>query len=345
MGHLGSGKSTIINGIYKQSNINLLQDEDIKDNDLIMRDAIVSQYEIDNFAIISEYTVKSIRNYSAQNLKYWNLFKDEFTEFTESVQDYFATKMEKLQITSDTIRNDTANVNDYSLLFSGFIHQFEDSEDAFIPLDVVRLVSKYYVPNILAINCYKFGLERTYHPRYGNPNTIRYKQAYEFWESSGIDIKYWKDKIKRIKCVIYLVDLTTYDEYFVDDDGMKKNKLEYSLKKWQDWGKKIGYDDKLYSYQQKIKLNALMLLTKKDLFMKKIKNIPFNVCPMFQDYSELNTLSRCLGPIKDKIKSFDSYGYNRVYTVNSFDTFTILKYFQTMQAKMPHDADQVIERP
>ena len=315
LGNAGSGKSTIINGIHRQSEEN-------------MKQSIVSQYEIDNFGIVTEYTIKSIQNHAAQNMKYFSLFKDKWSDLIAIL-----SKMEEQHTTLKPIKNTTSIVYDYSLLFSGFIHQSKSSQDAYIPQDVITIISRYFVSNLLDITSYKVPLEESD------------QQIFEIWESTGIDIKYWENKLKRIKGIIYIIDLTSYDEYFVDEDGIKKNKLEYSLKVWKNWSW-VGKIDVLqkycndnYNHEAEMKQSRLVFLTKKDLFTKKVKKIPLSVCPMFKDYVGLNTLSKCLGPIKATIETNDPYEYNRVYCINSYDRIAVSKYFKSMLHSMADSSE------
>eukprot|EP01084_Bolivina_argentea_P121520 215354_1 len=98
LGHPKSGKSTILNSIFsdieKQSQ-HINEDNDISQSDLasinsfISSECIASQYELD-FAIITEYTKRSIYKHAAQNIKYFELFKDDWSNRT--VTNYWYTR-------------------------------------------------------------------------------------------------------------------------------------------------------------------------------------------------------------------------------------------------------------
>ena len=168
-----------------------------------------------------------------------------------------------------------------------------------IPPEIVVLIEAFYVPNKLIIDSFKF--------QWGQS-----KMYWDLWESTGVDTSYWMKRTKRLSGIIFVIDLSSYDEYFVDENGEKKNKLEYAHSVWTSW-KQIG-------------TRKLTLLTKKDLFQKKIKEKPLNICPLFSEIDQqLNQLSLCLGHIREKFKSVHR---NRLYVLNTGQLKEIQNYFK-----------------
>eukprot|EP01084_Bolivina_argentea_P121521 215355_1 len=153
LGHPKSGKSTILNSIFsdieKQSQ-HINEDNDISQSDLasinsfISSECIASQYELD-FAIITEYTKRSIYKHAAQNIKYFELFKDDWSNrktiinnYAHTVTNYWHTKLNQHseksnheyitelynKLCSKFTMNDINNnrnkiVKDYTLLYAG----------------------------------------------------------------------------------------------------------------------------------------------------------------------------------------------------------------------------------
>ena len=126
-----------------------------------------------------------------------------------------------------------------------------------------------------------------------------------------MDTSYWRQRTKRINGIIFVVDLSTYDEYFVDEKGRKRNKLEYAQSVWDSY-KTFGTP-------------KLALLTKRDLFREKVKKIPLSVCPLFQSQSGLDRFGSCIGPIREKFRRSNR---NQLFLVESSNVKEIRTHFK-----------------
>ena len=225
-------------------------------------------------------------------------------ELTEHARSIFGKLTEYTKETLESALSRRAVIRNSNLLFPGFMRQILEKEDMEIPSEIVVLIDAFYVPNKLLINSFKL--------RWGRGTEGMFL---DLWESNGVDKSYWIEQTHSRGAVIFVIDLSTYDEYFVDENGQKKNKLEYAHSVWTSW--------------KESETQILTLLTKKDLFQQKIKEKPLNICPLFSGIDQqLDRLSLCLTHIRGK---FEFMGYP--YVVNTSEVKDIRRYFQTLLAK------------
>ena len=327
LGDQTSGKSSIINAI--------LPIEITSNNNMMTR-----IYEFDDISVVDEWTMYDL---SPQKLKYHHLFEEGLSAEDEAAVDEFGEKYRILLTASSTFsdgndrKSKRANRKklhkavkkkedeyryelfynklsrftletlrkktwmDYTLLPSGYIRyiqHIESFEDMVIPSGVTEIIAVYYS---LKMNSFKFQFERD--------NKERFLELFIPNENASLDISRWStdERLSWIG-IIYVVDLTTYNEYFVDGNGQKRNKLEYALSVWesiQKWKtiERIDKDGnpKYYAYE----LPKLLLFTKSDLFKVKIDSIPLNVCPVFSDLDESQSADECLSAVCNAFDSLD----------------------------------------
>ena len=213
----------------------------------------------------------------------------------------FYHRLSELQPEDESPR--CAIIRNYNLLCSGFIRQIQHKEDVNIPSEIMVLIEMFYVPNLLMIDSYKFQWGFVY----------RKGLIWDLWKSTGVDTSYWVTRLKRVRGIIFVIDLSTYDECLTDENGEKRNKLEYAHSLWASW-KSIGTP-------------KLTLLTKKDLFEQKIKEKPLNVCPLFADEAvRMDQLDLCTDNIHKKFK-WASWSMSRLHVVNTSEVTEIQNYF------------------
>ena len=124
-------------------------------------------------------------------------------------------------------------IRDYNALIPGYFR----TENIEIPWDIAAIIDRYYVPNKIMINSFKVRSKHDF--------------IYDFWETSSMDITSWSKM--EIDAFIFVVDLSTINEYFVDENGVQWNKLDYAISVWNTF------------VEPKI-----VFLTKKDLFVQQL---------------------------------------------------------------------------
>ncbi len=132
----------------------------------------------------------------------------------------------------------------------------------------------------------------------------------DLWESTGVDSSYWHQRTKRINGIIFVVDLSSYNEYFVDENGRKRNKLEYA--------------QSTLDHYKTLDARKLVLLTKRDVFREKVKTTPLSVCPLFAGLDGLDKFGSCIGPIREK---FGSSKRNRLFIVQTSNVKEVQNHF------------------
>ena len=142
-------------------------------------------------------------------------------------------------------------------LCGGFIREHQAIDNIVIPPEIVVLIVEYYQFNETRIDSFKF--------RDGNG------EVYDLWKSTAMDNTMWNKCNETIDGAIFVVDLSSYDEDYVDEDGRKWNKLEFALSMSE---KRFN----LKSYEAKF-----VWFTNKDKFLEKVKSTPFNICPLFSE--------------------------------------------------------------
>jgi len=268
--------------------------------DKLKEKMVRSQYELE-YGNVTEYVMDDIAQSAASNLNYFPVLKDAMDsaeierlktkleaakrpEFQYPLQErrWRRRQIEKIQpvilyrrlrgFSPETLdesqRRTNLVVTNPCLLFSGFIREILVSQQLDIPSVVMALMEAYYGPNRFRIESFKFKFQS----RFQEEETLNVQ------EMDAVHSSFWW-KIKRrpqLDGIILVVDLTSYDEYFVDENGQSVNKLEHALSVWKSYR---GFGSQLSP-------SKMVLFTKKDLFLEKLKTTPLSECPLFKDHSE-----------------------------------------------------------
>ena len=121
--------------------------------------------------------------------------------------------------------------------YGALIPAYFRTENIEIPWDITVIIDRYYVPNKIMINSFKVRSKNVF--------------IYDFWETSSMDITSWSEM--EIDAFIFVVDLSTIEQSFVDENGVKWNKLEYGISVWNT-----------------VREPKIIFLTKKDLFVQQL---------------------------------------------------------------------------
>ena len=257
---------------------------------------IHSQYEIHDpqsgiSTVVTEHTAKEIALCAAPNLKYFPVFKDEFPErimdpWMEYDRLYNSMKYcriyERLStFTTKTLRNTGySTVRNQDLLYPAFIRRYQNEENILIPSDIVRLIGAYFECAAPLMNLF----------RIQEPNG----DIFNFCETScSITSRaHWSQMAlsHRVDGFIFMVDLMWYNEYFVDENGQRINRLERTVSVWN---KRINKHNPF----------SIMIVTNLESFMRKTKVVPPTVCPLFcglDDSETINWTEWCLERICQK---------------------------------------------
>jgi len=134
-----------------------------------------------------------------------------------------------------------------------------------IPSDVATLIESYFELKKPMVDLYKFQDKK---------GTI-----YNISHSTKADVSWWKSAIKRDKLnvdvFIFVVDPMWYNEFFVDEKGEIKNKLEQALSE----------------YRSIHGVHRIVVMKEEEQFLEKIKKVPLSVCPLFADSNDSNSRS------------------------------------------------------
>ena len=157
-------------------------------------------------------------------------------------------------------------IKSYQLLIYGYIHQNKIDElyDMIIPTDIIELLAKFVQKTVLSS-----------HKIISNKNETN--NIFELWEASVYDKLIWNELYQYIHSLIFIVDVSRFDEYDIYDGSEKINKLSHSLDLFISI---VKDEDKLTG------TNIILFMNFNDKFTNKIinKNIPLNKCDIFKDY-------------------------------------------------------------
>eukprot|EP01084_Bolivina_argentea_P295986 509721_1 len=132
----------------------------------------------------------------------------------------------------------------------------------------------------------------------------------EFWELSQFDYAFWTYCIKQIIGIIFVVDMSCYDEFYYDPINYTKtqNKMTETIQKFK----------QMLSNQYLIDCNNVsvtIFFNKIDTFKQKVtKGISIKTCPDFKDYNgdEYNW-NECMNFIKSKFDQVNSDNDRLIY--------------------------------
>ena len=166
-----------------------------------------------------------------------------------------------------------------------------------IPLDVTLLIEGYYgvqKPQKLRVNSFKFGLK----------NALNGGTTFDLCVAPGMDTSYWTRNARhsQIDCILFVLDLTTYDESMVDENGKEWNRLEHAMAVW---------DSCQHCGSQRAFTPKMIFLTERDRFEEQIKSKPLSVCPTFSGLKDMDTVSAAITAIRAKVSPH--YWHNRVF--------------------------------
>ena len=252
----------------------LVSSNEIKNN------MIRSQYELyDRYSgvrtVVTEHTAKEIAQCAAPNLKYFPVFKDEFPE---RVMDSWNTRQTKKyemiyeglsQFTTETLKNTSySKISDYSILCMAFIGRYENEENVSVPLDVVRLIAAYFECAAPMMNLFRI--------QEPNGDILNFCET----SCSTTSMSHWSQMAlnHRVDGFIFMVDLMWYNEYFVDENGQKVNRLEHAV--WQ-WNKRVNRNRPF----------GIMILVNLESFIQKTKVLPPSVCRLFSGMDNSETIN------------------------------------------------------
>ena len=191
---------------------------------------IHSQYDLD-FAVIAEHTTKDLAQNAAQNLRYFSVLKDPL-ECDDQTDEAEALYNRLCQFTKEDLSNTNyAVIKDHSEMI--------DKE---------------------LIDCTKFRIRDPY-------SKDRHFPIYNFWETTNMDPTFWEPHCKRFDGFFFVVDLSTFDEEIIDENGQEKNKIEHAWSVWLSL--------------KTMNIPKMAVLTKSEEFLKKLQNTPISVCPSF----------------------------------------------------------------
>ena len=268
----------------------------------IEKTMVCSQYEVSHHAIVTEHTARNISHCAASNLKYFPLLKDEFpgrrmkewsrwnydydmqNEYERDVERWRKSKYDTVhrklsEFTPETLENTSySKIRDYSLLCPAFIRQFQNEDNLVIPLDIKMLIDAYFTLDKPLMNLYRI--------REPNGDIFNFGTTPFHTESIALWTQMTWDQ--SIDGFIFMVDLMWYSEYIMDEDGQRRNKLEYAVSQWHKIGKSQF---------------GIMILVNLESFIRKTKVILPSVCPLFSGIDNVETINwtkLCLERIRDR---------------------------------------------
>ena len=213
------------------------------------------------------------------------------------------------KFTDEALQNTTYPViRNYKLLCFGYIrhHEANDANKHLdIPLEIKVLIAKYYESDKVKIDSTKL--------------LYQSGRILDFWETSEMDISYWSSGQKRewIDGIILVVDLSSYAEFIVDENGEKRNKMEYVHSVWKSVAK-------FRHWHQKRRAPKMLCLVNRKEFEQKLKMKSLNVCPLFPVFEVVKECEMCIRAIRENFRIsveqwYDIPGIKRVVAINDRD--------------------------
>ena len=227
---------------------------------------IQSQYFLESFKV-NEFSTSYLpsKEYQFLDIIYKNIRKKNKNKLN------FKTIEAELESKSNNNLQNDASINYESMIIIGYIHQFEQSYNnnikvIKIPNDIIQLINAFYPSlTVASIICN------------GRDNVI------ELWESTACNKSHWYKLYKYVHMILFVVDLSCFDEYIINDDGQNVNKMVYTVELF----KSVIAEKYLLSKKN----NIVVLFNKVDLFEEKIKNnIPLDECKFFSDIINLDNM-------------------------------------------------------
>ena len=336
LGDRQSGKPNIIDAITPNHNM------------------INNTYRFDGMSIVDEWTMYDL---SPQKLKYYELFKKGLNEEDKAAVNNFGEQYRNKVLLAATRRCSTKELTiammkkekeykcelyydklsgltpetlrkrtwlNYDLLPSGYIRHIqmnESFEDMVIPSGIVELIAKYFMSKI-----------RSFRFQSGKNEKLFLKLFIPNDNTTLDDISHWTmDKGLRWMGIIYVLDVSMYNEHFVGRDGQRRNKLEYSLSNWKSIESLKTFDSnqsdgnpRYYRHE----MPKLLLFTKMDLLKVKIDTIPLNVCPLFSDLDEDSSADELLSAV------CNAFGVDERCYVDINDREAIIRPFHEFEIKI-----------
>eukprot|EP01084_Bolivina_argentea_P299275 515848_1 len=272
-----SGKSTILSQIINNfSNCNANK-------------YINYQYVLKSF-IVNEHTDHKIINKSCKNYHYLDLiyefaYKGQYDIYC--TKKYFRKIMNKYNTKNPNNIHTSLSEIQYKLdlLATGYIRHLETKYHSInynntycTPTHIIKLIASFCAKQV--INSYKLQL------------TKEHFGMQEFWSISGDDYQRWTQLYHYIDSLVYVFDISTYNEY--DNDGCNKFVKAFNL-----------FSAIVNNPILSMSVPKIILLNKVDIFKNKIvnKNISLKSCPMFVNYPGLNGYQISIEAIEKMIKS------------------------------------------
>lgn len=188
------------------------------DGDNIETDFISSKFQTGPY-IFNELTPRSLSLHATCNFKHLCLFDVYDATYSYNTSDNLVDV-----VMIENKKNDEQYIN-YRLLFDGYFREFishlNNIDMIDIPKDIGNLIESFY--DTPFINNYKVDIKST---------------IFDFWQLDIESKQYFSWCYKRAVCIIYVADLSVYDEI---DIATKRNKLSDSIALFYDVVSSLRY--------------------------------------------------------------------------------------------------------
>lgn len=128
-----------------------------------------------------------------------------------------------------------------------------------------------------------------------NPPMQRYELIRVNSSNLGENCK-WVSMFEDVDLILYCVDLTSYDEFYIDNNLILKNKMLESKRLFETMVTHPRFKDKAF----------LLILNKFDLLEKKIKTTPLTECEWFHDFNPFISKTHKNGDCNSENNSSDN---------------------------------------
>jgi len=203
----------------------------------------------------------------------------------------------------------------YPLLFTGFMRQSQVEEHIVIPAAVLVLMRTFYIDSQAATQSKATVLKSIQFSAHsatqnGGMSGI---QRFNILQPRGMDVDYWStDEVSewemgadwhamqrrgKIDGIVFVIDLSTYNESMVDKEGKKWNALQYALS---------ARDKAMELFEQNKSTPKVTVLSGVNRLGERVKSVPMSVCPLFSEKEGMDHLESCIQAVNEKIDGHSS---------------------------------------
>jgi len=210
-----------------------------------------------------------------------------------------------------------------------------------VPVDLIMLIQMYFVADDeerdTTFKAFKFQSQRN-GKRFALMDRTRMDSKFKvrIWSRADWSWRYKycfdRDFFVVDAGTIFVVDLTSYAQTVRDKYGRKRNKLEQTLSVWNVIRKSCA--------------PKLVVLTKRDLFEKKLEEVPLSMCPLFADLWGVYKLDSCIEAVRKLFMPRDGekWHWSECICVSLNEMDRVVEGFRTLQDEVLDHHDYLLDQ-